>query len=347
MARRGPKVSWLLIKMQDAEARPDPVGAESTTTAATPQRVRSRPAVPHARTSSQPPATLTFTHQDKVMFPEVGLTKGDVLRFYARIAPRLLPHLRDRPMTVERFPEGLTGTEAPHFWQKNTPSYYPEWIPRVTLPSEDGQRVTYVLVNDTATLLYLVNQGTLTFHPWLSRLQHLDQPDFVLFDLDPGAAPFADAVVVAKQLHAFLEEAKVASFLKTSGKTGLHIMVPWRRAAGYDAARDWAMEMALRLVAARPAVATVERQKARRQQKVYVDVLQNARGHHAVPPYVLRAVPQATVSTPLTWAELTATLEPRRYTLKTIFRRLARQKTDPMAALLACERAAFTPRRGS
>jgi bifunctional non-homologous end joining protein LigD len=292
--------------------------------------------VPRAPASSQPPATLTFTHQDKVMFPEVGITKGDVLRLYERIAPRLLPHLRDRPITVERFPEGLTGTEAPHFWQKNIPAYYPAWIPRATLPSEDGQLVTYALVNNTATLLYLVNQNALTFHPWLSRIQHLDQPDFVIFDLDPGAATFADTVVVAKQLHTLLEDEKVASYLKTSGKTGLHIMVPWRHAEGYDAARDWAMGMALRLVAALPDVATVERHKARRRQKVYVDVLQNARGHHAVPPYVLRAVPQATVSTPLVWAELTSTLEPRRYTLKTIFRRLARQKTDPMAPLLAC-----------
>jgi bifunctional non-homologous end joining protein LigD len=238
-------------------------------------------------------------------------------------------------MTVERFPEGLTGTEAPHFWQKNIPASYPAWIPRVTLPSEDGQQVTYALVNDTATLLYLVHHNTLTFHPWLSRLQHLDRPDFVIFDLDPGAATFADVVVVAKQLHALLEEEKVASSLKTSGKTGLHIMVPWHRAAGYDAARDWAMGVGLRLVAELPDVATVERQKDRRQQKVYVDVLQNARGHHAVPRYVVRAVPQATVSTPLTWAELTSTLEPRRYHLKTIFRRLARQKTDPMAPLLA------------
>jgi bifunctional non-homologous end joining protein LigD len=320
--------------MQDAEARPDPMATERTTTASTPQPVQSRPAVPHARASSQPPATLTFTHQDKVVFPAVGITKGEVLRFYERIAPRLLPHLRDRPMTVERFPEGLTDAQAPHFWQKNTPSYYPEWIPRVTLPSEDGQLVTYALVNDTATLLYLVNQGTLTFHPWLSRIQHLDQPDFVIFDLDPGAAPFADTVVVAKHLRALLEDEKVASYLKTSGKTGLHITVPWRHAEGYNAARDWAMGMALRLVATLPDVATVERHKDRRQQKVYVDVLQNVRGHHAVPPYVLRAVPQATVSTPLTWTELTSTLEPRRYNLKTIFRRLARQKTDPMAPLL-------------
>jgi bifunctional non-homologous end joining protein LigD len=333
IARRGQKASWLLIKMQDAEARPEPVAAERTTTAPTPQSVRARPAGPRA--PSQRPAALVFTHRDKVMFPEAGITKGDVLRFYERIAPRLLPHLHDRPMTLERFPEGVTGKQAPHFWQKNTPSYYPEWIPRVKLPSEDNQPVTYVLVNDATTLLYLVNQGTLTFHPWLSRLQNLDRPDFALFDLDPGTATFADTVAVAKQLHTILEGEKVASYLKTSGKTGLHIMVPWHQAEGYDAARDWAMGIALRLVTDLPDIATVERRKDRRQKRVYVDVLQNVRGHHAVPPYVLRAVPQATVSTPLTWAELTPTLDPRRYNLKTIFRRLARQKTDPMAPLLA------------
>ena len=115
MARRGQKPSWLLIKMQDAEARPDPVAAERTTTAPTPRSVRTRSVVRRASTPAQPPATLAFTHQDKVMFPEVEMTKGDVLRFYERIAPRLLPHLRDRPITLERFPEGLTGKQAPHF----------------------------------------------------------------------------------------------------------------------------------------------------------------------------------------------------------------------------------------
>ena len=206
----------------------------------------------------------------------------------------------------------------------------------MTLPSEDGHLVTYALVNDAATLLYLVNQGTLTFHPWSSRIQNLDRPDFVIFDLDPGTAIFTDTVAVAKQLHAILAGEKVAAYLKTSGKTGLHVMVPWPQAEGYDVARDWAMGIALQLVADLPDRATVERRKDRRQKKVYVDVLQNVRGHHAVPPYVLRAVSQATVSTPLTWAELTPALDPRRYNLKTIFRRLARQKTDPMAPLVAC-----------
>src|SRR6266511_859340 len=148
---------------------------------------------------------VVFTHTDKIMFPEAGITKGEVLRFYERISERLLPHLRDRPVTLERLPEGVTGTAAPHFWQKRTPAYYPAWIPRVELPSERGGPVSYVLVNDQDTLLYLVNQGTLTFHVWFSCIHNLDRPDFVLFDLDPGEAAFTDVMVVAKQLHERLQ----------------------------------------------------------------------------------------------------------------------------------------------
>jgi bifunctional non-homologous end joining protein LigD len=147
-------------------------------------------------------------------------------------------------------------------------------------------------------------------------------------------------VAVAKQLHALLLGEHVPSFVKTSGKTGLHILAPWQQEGHYDAARGWAMAMAQHVVAELPDMATVEQRKNRRQKKVYVDVLHNARGHHVVPPYVLRAVPQATVSTPLSWTELTAELDPRQYNLKTIFRRLTEQKDDPMAPLMQYYRVA-------
>ena len=171
------------------------------------------------------------------MYPEAGVTKGDVLDLYRRIATRLLPYLRDRPATLERLPEGLEGADAPHFWQKHTPDYYPVWIERVVLPSEAGTEVPYVLVNNVDTLLYLVNQGTLTFHVGFSRLANLDQPDFVLFDLDPGQASFAATVAVAKALHMLLQAEGRKAFVKTSGKTGLHVFTPWERQAEYDQAR--------------------------------------------------------------------------------------------------------------
>jgi bifunctional non-homologous end joining protein LigD len=320
------KDNWLLIKMKDEYARtPDGNG---TPVAAGKSRVAAK-----APSRAAAGDGVVFTHTDKVWFPDAGITKGDVLEYYRRIAKRLLPYLRDRPVTLERLPEGL-GPGRPHFWQKHTPDYYPDWVPRVELPTERGKTVRYTLVNDVDTLLYLVNQGALTFHVWFSRIQDLDRPDFVLFDLDPGPAAFAEVVAVARRLHDLLTEEGVKAFVKTSGKAGLHILTPWRAGGGYDEARGWAQDVARQLADALPDRATTEIRKAKRGGLVYVDTLQNARGHHAVPPYVVRAVPAAPVSTPLSWRELTAELDPARFNVKTIFRRLARQKQDPMAGLV-------------
>lgn len=323
------KEDWLLIKVKDEWAEP---GAATPPARKPKGNSRARAGAVRRSASSPPPGGVEFTSTDKVMYPEDNITKGEVLEFYRRIAPRLLPYLRDRPATLERLPEGLAAG-APHFWQKNTPPSYPDWIARAELPSETGETVRYVLVNDLQTLLYLVNQGTLTFHVWFSRVGELDRPDFVLFDLDPGEATFADAVAVAREVHSVLKAEGIKAYLKTSGKTGLHVLVPWTGDGGHDEARAWAVEMAGRVVDAMPERATTERSKAKRGTRVYVDVMQNARGRHAVPPYVLRPVPGATVSTPLNWNELKAALTPARFTLKTIFRRLARQKRDPMAGL--------------
>ncbi len=232
----GKKENWLLFKMKDKQAR-------SGAAASQPDRSRRSSASPAviSDTKRPRPKAVKFTHEDKVMFPEPGITKGEVLRFYERIAEYLLPHLRERPATLERLPEGVVGMEAPHFWQKHTPAYYPTWIPRVELPSELGKPVKYIVVNDLDTLLYLVNQGTLTFHVWLSRLGNLDRPDFVLFDLDPGQAPFADVVAIAQRLHSVLNGLKVESCVKTSGKSGLHVLAPWGQEGDYEEARAWAM----------------------------------------------------------------------------------------------------------
>ncbi len=330
--QRPGKENWLLLKMKDAFAQPE-AGTEKEPTRSKKAPPRPQPAAVSARKKSAPASNgVPITHADKVLFPEAGITKGNVVAFYRRIAPWLLPHLRDRPVTLERLPEGL-GADKPHFWQKDTPAYYPDWVPRVELATEWGKPVRYALVNNLDTLLYLVNQGALTFHVWFSRVGDLDRPDFVLFDLDTGAAPFADAVAVARELRGALEGENVEPLLKTSGKTGLHVLTPWEADGGYDEARAWAEGVARRVVSALPDRATLERGKAKRQGRVYVDVMQNARGHHAVPPYVLRAVPEAAVSTPLAWRELTPELDPKRFNLRTIFRRLARQTGDRMAAL--------------
>ena len=276
------------------------------------------------------PQRVQFTNVDKIWFPDTGITKGDVLQFYLGVADRLVPHLRDRPITLERLPDGI-GDDKPRFWQKNTPDYYPAWIPRVDIPS-DGKSVKYALVNDVETLAYLVNQGALTFHPFLSRVPHLDRPDFVLFDLDPGGAPFTNVIKIANTLHGLLDAEGVESFPKTSGKSGLHVLVPWTEKSGFDQARPWAEAVAGRVVQRLPDLATTERRKDERKGRVYVDVVQNAPHKHVVPPYVVRPTPGATVSTPLDWKEVTAKLDPKQFDVRTIFKRLAK-KPDAMAAL--------------
>lgn len=287
--------------------------------------------------AAKPPASetqgkVTITHPEKILFPELGLTKGDVAGFYRRIAPRLLPYLRDRPVTLERLPDGV-GPGKKQFYQKDIPAQYPDWIPRIELPTDGGKIVHYALVNDVDTLLYLVNQGTLTFHVWLSRAGQLDRPDFVLFDLDPGETEFATLVQVAQRLHALLQKRRVRNYVKTSGKSGLHVLVPWTTEGGYAASSAWAKEVAAQLVEELPDLATLETRKAGRGRRVFVDILHNNRGHHVVPPYVLRATAEASVSTPLSWRELTSELQPRQFTMQTLFARLRRRR-DPLLPVL-------------
>jgi bifunctional non-homologous end joining protein LigD len=352
---RGGKENWLLMKMKDEYAKPGSAPPDRKTynrsksgwerkpewekSKATWKSHRDRAGSNGRATkahSSEPPAVseLKFSNQDKVMFPQAGLTKEDLLRYYASVADKLLPHLCDRPMTLERLPEGVGARNAPHFWQKNTPDYYPDWIPRVELRSEEGKIVRYALVNDPATLLYLVNQGAITFHPWFSRVGSLDVPDFVLFDVDPHQSTFANAVATAKELHRVLEREKVPGFVKTTGKTGLHVLTKWTNKGGYDEARGWAMEIAKAVVERIPDVATVERRIASRGKRVYLDVEQNAKGKHFVAPYVVRATPTGTVSMPLKWGELTARLDPKKFTVKTAPKRLSGKK-DLLAQLEA------------
>jgi bifunctional non-homologous end joining protein LigD len=274
-----------------------------------------------------------FTHVEKVMFPEKGYTKGDLLGYYEAVADLLIPHLAGRPLTLERLPGGV-GRDAPHFWQKNTPEHYPKSIERAPLRDKTGKQVDYALVNDREALLYLVNQGTITFHVWPSRVGSLDRPDYVLFDLDPGERPFADAVRVAKEVRHALQAQGVESFPKTSGKSGIHVLVPWGQDGDYDAARAWALEVAGDVVGRVPDVATLERRIDARGGRLYLDVMQNVRGHHVVAPYVVRAVAGATVSTPLDWGELNGRLSPARFDLKTGVKRF-REQGDLMEAVVA------------
>ncbi|MCC7350723.1 MAG: non-homologous end-joining DNA ligase [Phycisphaerales bacterium] len=309
----GNKKNWLLIKMKDRHADHDP-----------------KPATPIA---NPPPQRVRFTNADKILFPESRISKGDLIKYYMDISGRMLPYLKDRPITLERFPDGIAD-DSPRFWQKNTPSHYPKWIPRARIPTTDGKPVDYAIVNNVETLAYLVNQGTITFHIYFSRIQTLDRPDFVLFDLDPGDAPLTNAIRIARQIHAFLNPLNIPAFVNTTGKRGLHILAPWHQPGGYDQARAWALRIAEQVVQAMPKIATLERRLAARAGRVYVDVMQNALGHHFASPYSIRPTPQATLSAPLQWRELTTRLDPARFNIRTIQNRVLRMKSDPMAPLL-------------
>ena len=334
---RSGKNQWLLMKRRDefalssdGEEMADP--GNSASARADSGTARAIPRSGRVSRKGEAPDEVRTTNEAKVMFPDAGITKGEVLAYYERIAPLMIPHLKDRPVTLERFPDGL-GEGRPSFWQKNTPAYTASWIPRVELPSESGKPVNYALVNDVETLLYLANQGAITFHVWMSRVGSLDRPDVVLFDLDPGERPFSDVITVARGLHEILVERDVESAVKTSGRSGLHVLVPWTQKGDDDAAREWAMEIAETLVEALPDLATVERSKAKRKGRLYVDVMQNVRGHHMVAPYTLRATPQATISMPIEWSAVKKGLSPEKYTLRSVFRTLARRRSDPMAVL--------------
>jgi bifunctional non-homologous end joining protein LigD len=262
---------------------------------------------------------------ERVLFPDAGLTKGDVIGYYLRVAPLLLPHVTGRPVSMQRYPAGI---ESEGFFQKNAPDYFPPWIERARLEKQDGE-VDYVLANHPATLAYLANQGTLTLHIGLSRADRIDHPDRLVIDLDPPGRDFAAVKAAARNTRRLLEALGLVPFLQTTGSRGLHIWVPLDRSADFERVREVTRSIAELLARRHQGKLTIEQRKKARGDRVYLDVMRNAYGQTAVAPYTVRARPGAPVATPLDWSELDdAALAPDRYAISNIFRRLAR-KNDP------------------
>lgn len=268
---------------------------------------------------------IGLSHTDKVLFPEAGLTKGDLVAYYRRIAPMMLPHLAGRPLSLQRYPDGIT---ADGFMQKNAADYFPSWIERAPLPKQNGE-VQHVVARDAATLVYLANQAAITLHIGLSRIDRIDQPDRLVIDLDPSDDDFAKVKRAARRARQLLEAVGLVPFVQTTGSRGLHVWVPLERKESFDEVRAFAGEIATRLVAERPDELTTEQRKAARGDRVYVDIARNAYAQTAAAPYTVRARPAAPVATPLAWEELAdGALTPQRYTIVNLFRRLGR-KPDP------------------
>jgi bifunctional non-homologous end joining protein LigD len=291
-----------------------------------------RKATPHpARAADVVERTVTITNPTKVFWPEEGYTKTDLVEYYERVAPWLLPYLRDRPLVLARYPDGIAGKT---FFQKDAPEWTPGWVRRERIHARGVERdIDYFVVDDVAALRYVANTGTIPLHLWASRAGAIERPDWLVLDLDPKGAPFTDVVKVAVALRAVLERLELASYPKTSGATGLHILLPLGARYSYEETRTFARLLATLAVEAVPGISTIARVIQARDRKVYVDFGQNGPGQTIVAPLSVRPLPGAPVSWPLRWPEVTARLDPRHFTIRTAPARLDRAG-DPMAPLL-------------
>jgi bifunctional non-homologous end joining protein LigD len=263
------------------------------------------------------PRDVKFTNVDKIYYPDDGYKKGDVIQYYEAVADLLVPYLKDRPLSLKRYPNGI---RKDFFFQKNTPETYPSWLRTETI---DGIR--YVLVEDRASLLYLTNLGCIDQNPWMSRIGSLDKPDFILIDLDPHQCEFHKVVAAALLVKVKLDAIGLEGYAKTTGGDGMHIYIPVEPVYGYDQARQFAEIIARLLAAERPELFTTPRSVEKREKdKVYFDWMQIAESKTISAPYVARAYKGAPVSTPLAWNEVTKDLRPEQFNIKNAPARFAR-----------------------
>jgi bifunctional non-homologous end joining protein LigD len=267
----------------------------------------------------------------KVFWPAEGYTKGDLIAYYERVAPLMLPYLEDRPLVLTRFPDGINGKS---FYQKDAPEFAPAWVRTERIYSKDTERdIAYLVVDDVEMLRYVANSAAIPVHVWASRVPSLERPDWLVLDLDPKGAPFTDVVKVALALRRILDGLELPSYVKTSGATGLHILLPLGARYTYEQARNFARLLAVLGVEAEPEISTVARPLRSRGGKVYIDFGQNGHGQTIVAPYSLRPLPGAPASCPLQWREVTARLDPARFNLATIAARFEKM-ADPLRPVL-------------
>lgn len=291
-----------------------------------------------ARTGALPPEPpqepgerLRFARLDKVFWPEEGYTKRDLIEFYRAVSPWLLPYLKDRPALVTRYPDGIAGKS---FFQKDTAKLLPPWVKSARVYSEaDQAEVDVFVINDVDSLLYVANLAAIPIHVWSSRLETLQAPDWCILDLDPKGAPFTHVVKIARAIHALCEDIGLPTFPKTSGSTGLHVLIPVGRQLTHPQSVALGQLLATVIVQQLPDIATVNRVIEARGGRVYVDFLQNGEGRLIASPLCVRPRPGATVSTPLQWKEVTPKLDQRAFTIRTVIQRL-KKRGDPMLPVL-------------
>ncbi|TBW53350.1 ATP-dependent DNA ligase [Marinobacter halodurans] len=275
--------------------------------------------------------TVELSHLDKILFPDDGFTKGDLVGYYDKIADAMLPHLRDRPLTLHRFPDGI---DSSGFFQQSRADYFPDWLPGMAIDhGGDTGVVEHVIANNRASLVYLANQGAITLHRWLSRQAVSACPNLMIFDLDPPEGNFELVREGTEWIGQAMRDLGATPHVMTTGSKGLHVIAPLRPEASFDEVRGLAQKLADRLADQHPEKLTTEQRINKRRGRLYLDVLRNAFGQTAVAPYSVRAKPGAPVATPLDWSELgDRNLHAQRYNLGNIRQRLA-NKRDPWTDL--------------
>ncbi|KQC08875.1 MAG: hypothetical protein APR55_10995 [Methanolinea sp. SDB] len=276
---------------------------------------------------------IEVSNTDKILFDDAGITKGDLIDYYGRIAETILPHLAGRPVSMERFPDGI---REEGFYQKEVPDYFPEWIHRAEIDLVGGGFQDQVVCDSAAALVFLADQGCITPHIWLSREGNLNCPDKLIIDLDPPGTGFEPVREAAFLVCDFLCEIDLFPYVMTTGSRGLHIILPIEPVLSFDRVREIAINMAGILERRHPDRLTAEIRKEKRKGRLFLDVLRSAYGQTSVPPYAVRARPGAPVATPVEWDELSdKTLVSTSYTVGNIFRRLG-QKEDPWKDMYSC-----------
>jgi bifunctional non-homologous end joining protein LigD len=287
-------------------------------------------------------STVDITHPEKVLFPDDGITKADLAGYYERVCEWMLPHIAFRPVSMQRFPDGI---DAKGFFHKDIPDYFPRWVRRVEVPKSGGS-VTHAIVRDADTLVYLVGQNTITPHVWLSRADRVWQPDRMVIDLDPPPeSDFSAVRRAARQTGELLRELGFTPFAQVTGSKGIHVWTPLRRRARHDEVRAFAGDLGRVLAARYPDDLTTEFRKAKRDGRILVDTARNTYAQTAVPPYAVRPRPGAPVATPIEWEELSdSKLRPDQWTIKNVIRRLG-AKGDPWADIASYARGISRARR--
>lgn len=280
-----------------------------------------------------PVRELRLTRLHKVFWKDDNITKGDLIEYYRAVAPHILPYLADRPTVLTRYPDGIDGEM---FYQKDMPHWVPPWLRTTALWSEHSQReVHYVLIDDADGLAFVANLGSIPIHAWASRIANLEKPDWTIVDLDPKNAPREHVVPLALAIHELCEAAGLPNYVKTSGQTGLHVLIPLGCQCTFDQARTLAYLIGALVEKQHPDMATTHRNPAARGGRVYLDWGQNAHGQLLVAPYSVRPIPGAPVSMPVTWDEVTPALDARQFTLRNALDRLASWGGDPCRPVLS------------